>query len=230
MTIFSYLNDPATLMLYAAIKLLIIFTVMPVHEYAHAYAADKLGDHTARYSGRLTLNPLAHVDPLGALLIFLFGFGWAKPVPFNPVYFKHYRRDIALTAAAGPISNLICAAIGIFINKIIVWIPTATVSSAQILYYICMGINYFVMINISLAVFNLFPIHPLDGEKILSYFVPAKVNAFLYKNSRVVYIVFLVLILTGVLSGVIGFLSNLLRWLISLLFIWVDPLMRLILG
>ena len=99
--------DPQKILDYGA-KLIVIFMCIPIHEYAHAWAATKLGDDTPRYQGRLSLNPLAHLDPIGALCIFFIGFGWGKPVQVNPIRFKNYRKGMALTAAAGPISPARC--------------------------------------------------------------------------------------------------------------------------
>ena len=109
--------DPQKILDYGA-KLIVIFMCIPIHEYAHAWAATKLGDDTPRYQGRLSLNPLAHLDPIGALCIFFIGFGWGKPVQVNPIRFKNYRKGMALTAAAGPISNVIMGLIGIVLYKL----------------------------------------------------------------------------------------------------------------
>ena len=110
--------NPSTILKYV-VRIIIIFTILPIHEYAHAWAAKKLGDDTALYSGRLTLNPLAHIDPIGAILLFFTGFGWAKPVPVNPMRFKKSRKGMALTALAGPASNLIVAFIALIILRFI---------------------------------------------------------------------------------------------------------------
>ena len=111
--------DPQKILDYGA-KLIVIFMCIPIHEYAHAWAATKLGDDTPRYQGRLSLNPLAHLDPIGALCIFFIGFGWGKPVQVNPIRFKNYRKGMALTAAAGPISNIIMGLIGIVLYKLLI--------------------------------------------------------------------------------------------------------------
>ena len=100
---------------YAVSSLVVIFLTLPIHEYAHAFAANKLGDNTARYMGRLTFNPLAHIDWIGAACILFFGFGWAKPVPINSRYFKRGKTDVAITAFAGPLSNLIVAFVSVFL-------------------------------------------------------------------------------------------------------------------
>ena len=130
------------------------------HEFSHAYIAYRLGDHTAARNGRLTLNPLAHLDPIGSLMILFVGFGWAKPVPINPVNFSNPRVDMIKVAFAGPASNLILAFLGGMIIRFIniTGIMLGGVS-VQIIYF-------FMYINIALAVFNMLPVAPLDGSQI----------------------------------------------------------------
>jgi len=150
---------------------------LTVHEYCHALAADKLGDHTARDMGRLSLNPLMHIDPIGALFIIFAGFGWAKPVQFNPGNLSRLRRDKAIIAAAGPLSNLVLALVFIAIVKIWFALPgliTSSGSAERIIPLIYSGpfltfitiIFRMATINLGLFVFNLFPIPPLDGSHI----------------------------------------------------------------
>jgi Zn-dependent protease len=131
-----------------------------IHEFSHAYAADRLGDPTPRAMGRLTLNPLAHLDPIGTLMIFIAHFGWGKPVPIDPYNFKNPRRDEIIVALAGPISNIILGStIGI--------ISLTTGYFNEILYIIA-------IVNFSLAVFNLIPIPPLDGSKVFLNLMPVE--------------------------------------------------------
>ncbi len=133
-----------------------------LHEFAHAYIADKLGDNTPRLLGRVTLNPLAHLDPLGTLLLIVAGFGWGKPVPFNPINLKHPKRDSALIAFAGPLSNFVLAStLGLLLHLI---------GQGQPVLY---GFLYLtIFYNIVLGVFNLIPIHPLDGFKVVAGLLP----------------------------------------------------------
>ncbi|MBQ7958652.1 MAG: site-2 protease family protein [Oscillospiraceae bacterium] len=204
------------------VKLIIIFLVTPVHEYAHAFAAHKLGDDTAAYQGRLTLNPIAHIDIIGAICIFLCGFGWAKPVPVNPLKFdkKHtIRGGMALTALAGPLSNLIVAYIGLVGFRFVLYFANP---ESDIAYYLSTMLYYFSSLNVGLAIFNFIPIPPLDGSKILCAFLPAKFDHWLAKNERVVSIVFMVVVVTGILSFPIGILSNFVMIGLNYLAMWVD--------
>lgn len=227
MTIFSYLNSPAEMLIMIGIRLLIVFTILPVHEYAHAFAAKKMGDNTALMAGRLTLNPIAHVDLFGALFLVLFGFGWAKPVPINPRNFRNYKKGIAITAVAGPLANLICASLGIFVFNVLLYVPISR-SLVDVFFYIVIAVEYFAMINISLAVFNMIPITPLDGSRLLSTVVSYKVNYFMSKYQQYIYLGFLLLLLTGVLQRPMTWIINLVYSGINLLFFWVEPLMRAI--
>ncbi len=141
--------------------LLILFVSLPFHEFSHALAAYRLGDSTAKYMGRLTLNPLAHLDPFGALLILLVGFGWAKPTPYNPYNVRGGKTGEVIIAVAGPISNLVLAIAAALPLRYIyatgIAVPVVVVSA----------LSTFVMLNVILAVFNLIPIPPLDGSKLL---------------------------------------------------------------
>ena len=216
----------ATTVLKYGSRLLILFMCIPIHEFAHAWAATKLGDDTPRYQGRLTLNPLAHLDPIGSLGILLCGFGWGKPVQVNPIRFKKYRKGMMLTAAAGPISNLILAYIFMILYKV----ARAGLysSGSEALMWLTFIINYVVIINIGLAVFNLIPIYPLDGQKIISYFAPAKFNAFMDQYQFYISIGFLLLIFSNMLDRPLGALQNLALTIMDKLTFYVDPIVNAI--
>lgn len=151
-----------TVLLFRALALLI---AAPLHEAAHAYAADRLGDPTPRRLGRLTLNPLAHLDPLGTILLLIFGFGWAKPVPIDPGNFPDWRRGLIVVAAAGPLANVILALFFGLPFKLGLLQPLAAGPVGELLFTL-------VAINAVLAVFNLLPVPPLDGSKILIGLLP----------------------------------------------------------
>ncbi len=153
----------------AAITLVIAFTV---HEFAHAWTADQLGDDTPRFNGRLTLNPLAHLDPLGSLMLLIAGFGWAKPVPVNPVILERRTPSgMMLVSAAGPFSNLMMAIVTSIPFKAGLLEPTFY-STSRVLPSLSFLLTQFIWINLVLLFFNLIPLFPLDGEKVLAHFLP----------------------------------------------------------
>jgi Zn-dependent protease len=152
----SLFNDPI-LFFYTAIALLVAISV---HEFAHAWTADRLGDPNPRLDGRLTLNPLAHLDLVGTLLLFVARFGWGKPVRFDPYNLKNPRRDAALISLAGASANLILATLCALILR---FVPFAMIAGL---------LQTIIIMNVSLAIFNLIPIHPLDGFKVVEGFLP----------------------------------------------------------
>ena len=168
--------------------LLIVFVVLPFHEWAHAFTALKLGDTSIRYRGRLTLNPLAHIDPFGALSLLLFGIGWAKPVPINPRNFKRPKLYMGITALMGPVSNFVAAlAGGLILNALARFAPDFLLSQT-VGQYIWLFLLYYIQINVVLAVFNFLPIPPLDGSKILFIFLPDRAVQKFYQYERYIAI------------------------------------------
>jgi Zn-dependent protease len=161
--------------LYEVLGIIIAFVLaLTIHEFAHAWVSDRLGDPTARLLGRLSLNPRVHLDPIGTLMILVASFGWAKPVPFDPFNLKNPRRDTMLISLAGPASNLLFAGISALLLRLLLLIPLSTS-----LWFLTPILNLFVavssmlvILNVNLAIFNLIPIHPLDGFKIVEGLLP----------------------------------------------------------
>jgi len=187
----------------------VILLSISFHEFAHGWMADKLGDPTARYEGRLTLNPLKHFNIYGFLMMLLVGFGWATPVPVNPNNFKNPSRGMLYTALSGPIANLILAVVSSLIYywlyEIITLVGITSEFSAQLLANTFKLLLYLMYMNIGLAVFNLLPIYPLDGSRILGYFLPSQYHNFMAKYGQYVQIGFVLLIvLTNVVGNLIG--------------------------
>lgn len=198
--------DFASIIIYILSSLAVIFLTLPVHEFAHGFAATKLGDPTPRYQGRMTLNPFAHIDWIGAACILLFGFGWAKPVQVNSNNFRNPKRDMAITAFAGPLSNLIVAFAALLINNILSLIALKTLIS--VFYYIGFFFYYIALINVSLAVFNLIPIPPLDGSRLLSALLPYKYYYALMRYERYIFFGLIALLWIGVLDIPLNILSG----------------------
>lgn len=184
----------------------VVFCATPLHEYAHALIAVKLGDDTPRLRGRLTINPTAHIHPIGALLILLCGFGYAKPVEVRMRHFKKPKRDMALVALAGPVCNLLQALIFIFIFSGLNVLAYNTAN--ETLSYISLFFFYAGFININLAVFNLIPIPPLDGSRLLTALLPSKYYFKIMQYERYITIVLMVLLITNVLTVPLSFVSN----------------------
>lgn len=186
--------------------LISILIAMSVHEFSHGWVAARLGDPTAHNAGRLTLNPLAHLDPMGALMFLIVGFGWAKPVPVNPVYFHRPKSDLALVSLAGPLSNLLLGSLSYFglvllqrgqVDGSLFGLLEIGSGQPMVRQLLLQLLGSSVFINLGLMAFNLLPIAPLDGSKILHLFIPLRYEdqyeTFLQRGPMIL----LVLILAG---------------------------------
>ena len=191
------------------VRAMVLLTAIPIHECAHAWASNKLGDPTAKNLGRLTLNPLPHLDLIGSVLMLFTGFGWAKPVPVTTRNFKNVKKGMILTALAGPAANILLALLSLILYKLwcyflypLLAINFTTASAiAQIFYIMC-------LLNINLAVFNLLPIPPLDGSRVLTAVLPARLYYKVMQYEQyIIYGVFIILML-GWLDGPLSFLRG----------------------
>ena len=219
------------------LSLPVLLLAFSVHESAHGYVAYKLGDPTARSLGRLTLNPIKHIDPIGFICMMVFHVGWAKPVPINARYFKKPKRDMALTGAAGPLSNLALALLHVIVLRIIMFAATPAfrkesfdvfygmagsmfaggvykasleyTAMALVIYLLYLG----TMLNVSLAIFNLIPVPPFDGSRIFYAFLPPKLYWGVMKYERIIMMVMLILFC-------MGFLDTPLSWLLETITGW----------
>lgn len=189
-----------------------LIVAVTVHEFSHAAAAERLGDPTPRLQGRLTLNPLAHLDPIGTLFILFTGFGWGRPVQFDPYNLENPRRDAAVISFAGPLSNIAVASIASIIIRFGLSPFSPIAFLAPLLYFL-------IQLNVVLAIFNLIPIHPLDGGKILVGLLPpkdaSKADLFMNKYGLIVLILLVFPILGGA-SPVSLFLSPVVRFLVNI--------------
>jgi len=184
--------------IYVVAALVVAFTL---HELSHGLMAYWLGDKTAKYDGRLTLNPIRHIDPIGFLMILFVGFGWAKPVMVNPANFKYPKQDMALTAVAGPMSNFILA----FVSVMILYPLMIYGGRNEAVLIVVRFLQYFIQFNVLLGIFNLLPLPPLDGSKLFSVILPDRAYFnFIDFGSRFGMIILLVLVVTGALGQIIG--------------------------
>jgi len=159
----------------------VFLLALTIHEFAHGWVANRMGDPTARLQGRLTLNPLAHLDIIGTIAIVLIGFGWAKPVPVDARYLRNPRRDMILISAAGPMSNLLLAALAAFCYQTMPWGSLLTQQSAWLIVPVASVVKASVSVNVILAVFNLLPVPPLDGSRVVSGLLPLR-QALMYSR------------------------------------------------
>lgn len=219
----SYLTSGASageILFSLLVSIPVIIFALSFHEASHAFVAYKMGDPTARNLGRLTLDPIKHLDPIGTIAMLLFGFGWAKPVPINSRYFKKPKWGMAFTALAGPLSNLLLAFVFALIFGVLSFfgffnvIGSATSLTESLATFICFFLyillyNSFTL-NVHLAVFNLLPIPPFDGSRIAFVILPDKWYFAVMKYERIIMIVLLALMWTGVLTTPLSWLSDIL--------------------
>ena len=189
---------------YILIGVPITLIALTGHELAHAWVSTKLGDPTPRREGRLTLNPMAHLDLVGTILMILTGFGWAKPVGVNPMYYRDRKKGMALTAIAGPLANLIMAFFGVIIGAILIVAGSLMGWADGVLSVISFVIDLFVIRNLSFMVFNLIPIPPLDGSKVLGIFLPNRTYYTMLQYERYAILLIMFLSLSGALDLIIG--------------------------
>lgn len=211
------------------LSLVAVFAAIVFHEVSHGYVAWRLGDPTPKMRGRLTLNPFAHLDPIGTILVPLalvilrspFLFGWAKPVPINPHYFRRPFKGMLYVAASGPATNLALAfvtagigrfALGAVPDRFLFYSRTFSAYLLQAVFYF---LGFFVIINVILAVFNLIPIPPLDGARILTYFLPPEGKQIMLALERYGFLILLALILLGGISGLLNLTSGLWKGLLG---------------
>ena len=192
-----------------------LLLALTVHEFAHGWTADKMGDPTARYSGRLSLNPMAHMDLWGTLCLLFFHFGWAKPVPINPGYFKNRKWGTVAVSLAGPMANFVLALVCAFLYTAF----RELVPYNKITEFFSLILFFGVQLNVGLMVFNLIPIPPLDGSKILMEFLPHQYKFKLYSLERYFSLILLALIAFDILTPILSLMRN-----------WVLLIIELIVG
>lgn len=212
-----YMSSPDEL-LYLILTLPAVLIAITFHEFAHAFAADKLGDDTPRRQGRLTLNPLAHLDPIGSIMLVFAGFGWGKPVEINPRKFDRKRTmsaGEAIVSVAGPLMNFILAIVFAIIAAIVLMATNSYISISntgfaiigsigQEVKIILQVIMLCISVNLGLGIFNLIPLPPLDGSKILRNFLPYKAKEWMDRNWQILYIVFVIIWITPIASMIIS--------------------------
>lgn len=195
-----------------------LILALSLHEFAHGYAAYLMGDNTAKYNGRLSLNPLDHLDLMGTLCLFLFRFGWAKPVPINPYNFRNRRAGIVVVSLAGPFMNFLTALLLSLVQVIFVrYTPYS-----KLYEFIYLVLLYAIQLNIGLMCFNLIPIPPLDGSKVLLEFLPYRFRETFYRFEQYSSFILMALLFTNVLNPVLftmrSFVTNIINTIVGLIF------------
>ncbi len=210
-------RNPAAFVQQLILLIPAFLVAVTVHELAHGLLADRLGDPTARLRGRLTLNPIPHIDPIGAIAFLVAGFGWAKPVPVNASNLRHPRRDMAWIAAAGPISNFLMAFLGLVAYELVTRHPGMPFLAKPILGML----GYIYLFNLGLGVFNLIPLPPLDGGHFLPYLFPRGSWTTLHQIEQYGPFILILLLMTGATRYVMGpalaFMESFYSWLIRLI-------------
>ncbi|MEW6047250.1 MAG: site-2 protease family protein [Bacillota bacterium] len=203
--------DPMFLVLWT----LAIVPAIVLHEFAHALVAYRLGDPTPRYDGRLSLNPRAHLDPIGALMLFLFGFGWARPVNVNPAYFRNGRRGMMLVALAGPLANVTLAWLASLLLQVMAGLGAGGALFSDLSAAVRQFLSLSLQINLLLAAFNLIPIPPLDGSRILAGLVPTRQAVAIARLESYGPLLLVLLIMSGVTQVLLEPIYRLLWMLIG---------------
>jgi len=197
---FGSWRDPTTFLLQVAIALPGLLLAIAFHEFAHAWLAVRRGDDTPAQDGRLTMNPLAHIDPIGALMLVIAGFGWARPVQVRAQNLKHPLRDMALVALAGPVANLLVAVASALVSRVL--LETGAVRG-PVFGPLHLMVQACFWLNVGLAVFNLIPLPPLDGSRILVWLLPYRAAEAVARLEPVAPLILLLLLVTGVLGPLI---------------------------
>lgn len=212
MSLISVLRSGEPSLIFAVIfsRIFVVFFCLPIHELAHGWAAYKMGDSTAKNLGRLTFNPFAHLDLFGTIMIFLFGIGYANPVPVTTRNFRNPKKGMIVTALAGPGSNVLMAFVFTCLYYVVLLLPQSVAVMFAALF-----LQFAATVNVSLAVFNLLPIPPLDGSKVIGFLIPTKTYFKVLQYERYIMIGLLLLLFTGVLNAPIAFISDLLMKIIS---------------
>ncbi len=205
-----------------------VLIALTVHECAHGYAAFRLGDPTAKSLGRLSLNPLRHLDPIGTLAMIFFRFGWAKPVPINARYFKKPRRDMAITALAGPLSNFLLALLGAFLYLLAVSGFNAILGASEVSRFLYLLMQYtasflyiFHFVNLTLGLFNCLPVPPLDGSRFLLIFLPPKAYFAVMRYERYISLALVLCLAFGLFDGWLAVAANAISQGMLSLFRWI---------
>ena len=216
------------LLIGALLTMIVVMFSLSFHEFAHGYVAYRLGDPTADRMGRLTLNPIVHLDPVGTICMLLFGFGWAKPVPVSTRFFRKPKRDMALTAFAGPVSNILLAFICLLIYRLLILAFGNVSLPSEFVYYIVLYTVqlfwYGHILNLYLAIFNLIPIPPLDGSRLLFIFLPDKYYFGLMKYEQIIKIVFFVLLWTDMLALPLSSICSTISYIMDLVISFIPGL------